>query len=146
MCHSWIVRCAWTCVLLCPGLAWSAPATPEGRWKTPDHGSAQAGLIVDITRHANGMLYGRVVEVLRPESADATCARCRDDRRDQPLRGMEIIRGMKPDGEHWSGGNILLPDKGRIHKARLELMGSGDLLEVEDCVAFFCKRQVWVRH
>ncbi len=144
--HSRMVGFAWACALLCPVSGLAAEPSPVGRWTTIDDKTGQAKSIVEITEHANGTLSGKVVKILHSNRGpDPICDKCRDDRRDRPIQGMEIIRSMRRDGERWSGGSILKPDEGRIYKARMQLLEGGDKLEVSGCVAFICKAQVWVR-
>ena len=119
------------------------PAT--GRWKTIDDETGQAKSIVEITRNANGTLSGRIVELLNPSKPNPACDKCRDDRKGKPITGMEIIRGMKPDGGAYSGGTILKPDEGKVYKSKMELIEGGSKLKVSGCVAFICKSQVWIR-
>ena len=116
-----------------------------GRWKTIDDETGKAKSIVEITRAADGTLSGRIVELIDPSRPDPTCDKCKDDRKDQPITGMEIIRGMKADGGEWSGGTILKPDEGKVYKSKMELVENGAKLKVSGCVAFICKSQLWER-
>ena len=116
-----------------------------GRWKTIDDETGQAKSIVEITQGANGTLSGRIVELLNPSKPDPACDKCKDDRKGKPITGMEIIRGMKRDGDAYAGGTILKPDEGKVYKSKMELIEGGSKLEVSGCVAFICKSQVWQR-
>ncbi|RYG14126.1 MAG: DUF2147 domain-containing protein [Burkholderiales bacterium] len=128
------------------GISMSAAAADAvGRWKTIDDETGQAKSIVEISKAANGTYTGRIVELLRPSKPNPVCDKCKDDRKNKPITGMEIIRGMKKDGDAWSGGSILKPDEGKIYKSKMKLIEGGKKLEVSGCVSFFCKSQVWVR-
>lgn len=128
------------------GLSMSALAADAvGRWKTIDDETGQAKSIVEISKAANGTYTGRIVELLRPSKPNPVCDKCKDDRKNKPITGMEIIRGMKKDGDAWSGGSILKPDEGKIYKSKMQLIEGGKKLEVSGCISFFCKSQVWVR-
>ena len=116
-----------------------------GKWKTIDDETGQAKSIVEITKAANGTYSGRIVELLRPSKPNPVCDKCKDDRKNKPITGMEIIRGMKQDGNAWSGGSILKPDEGKVYKSKMQLLEGGKKLEVSGCISFFCKSQVWVR-
>lgn len=131
-------------IMLFPTLAIAADPA-EGRWKTIDDETGQAKSIVEITQGANGALSGRIVELLNPSRPNPTCDKCKDDRKGKPITGMEIIRGMKRDGDAYAGGTILKPDEGKVYKSKMELLDGGGRLEVSGCVAFICKSQVWVR-
>ena len=120
-------------------------ADPTGRWKTIDDETGQAKSIVEIRREADGAYTGRIVELLNPSRPNPTCDKCKDDRKDKPITGMEIIRGMRVDGDEFSGGTILKPDEGKVYKSKMELLEGGKKLEVSGCIAFICKSQVWLR-
>lgn len=136
---------AWIGVL---SLAFALPATaadPAGRWKTIDDETGQAKSIVEIQRGADGAYTGRIVELLNPSRPNPTCDKCKDDRKDKPITGMEIIRGMRADGDRFGGGTILKPDEGKVYKSKMQLIEGGRKLEVSGCIAFICKSQVWLR-
>jgi uncharacterized protein (DUF2147 family) len=118
---------------------------PTGRWRTIDDQTGQAKSIVEIRRDAEGVYSGRIVELLNPSRPDPVCDKCKDDRRNQPITGMEIIRGMRTDGEGFGGGTILKPDEGKVYRSKMRLLEEGRKLEVSGCVAFICKSQVWQR-
>ena len=75
-------------------LALSAQASsPVGRWHTIDDKTGETKSVVTI-EDAGGVLRGKVSQILR-KGADpaAKCDKCADDRKDQTILGMEIIRG-----------------------------------------------------
>ena len=123
----------------------ASAADAVGHWKTIDDETGQAKSIVEITKTANGTYSGRIVELLRPSKPNPVCDKCKDDRKNKPITGMEIIRGMKQDGKAWSGGSILKPDEGKVYKSKMQLIDGGKKLEVSGCISFFCKSQIWIR-
>ena len=132
--------------LMALSLVASAADPVVGRWKTIDSETGKPKSFVEITQAANGTISGRIVDLINPSKPNPTCDKCKDDRRNKPITGMEIIRGMKPDGANaWSGGTILKPDEGKVYKSKMQLLDGGKKLEVSGCVAFICKEQVWVR-
>ena len=121
-------------------------ASAEGRWRQIDPDTQRAKSIVEISRTSNGALHGRIIELLNPSRPNPTCDKCSDDRKNKPIAGMEIIRGMKAQGGgKYAGGTILKPDEGKVYKSKMELVEGGKKLEVSGCVAFICKSQVWER-
>ena len=133
------------CILLAAALPAHAADPAVGRWKTIDDETGQAKSIVEISQGADGAFTGRIVELLNPSRPNPTCDKCKDDRKDQPITGMEIIRGMKKDGSAYAGGTILKPDEGKVYKSKMAVIENGTKLEVSGCVAFICKSQVWLR-
>jgi len=129
--------------LIClPALA----ADAAGRWRTIDDETGEAKSIVEIERSADGLYSGRIVELFNPSRPNPTCEKCSDDRKDQPVTGMEIIRNMRANGaDAYSGGTILKPDEGKVYKSKMKLIEHGAKLEVSGCVLFICRSQVWER-
>jgi uncharacterized protein (DUF2147 family) len=123
----------------------AAAADPVGRWKTIDDQTGKPKSIVEISRNDNGTYSGRIVELLNPSKPNPVCDKCKDDRKNKPITGMEIIRNMKADGDAFSGGTILKPDEGKVYKSKMQLLEGGKKLEVSGCVAFICKSQTWLR-
>lgn len=124
----------------------AAAADAVGRWKTIDSDTGKEKSIVEISKNSNGTYSGRIVELLNPSKPNPICDKCKDDRKNKPITGMEIIRGMKADGTNeYSGGTILKPDEGKVYKSKMELIEGGKKLEVSGCIAFICKSQTWVR-
>ncbi len=116
------------------------------RWKTIDSDTGKPKSFVEITQAANGTITGRIVELINPSKPNPTCDKCKDDRKNKPITGMEIIRGMKAEGGgEYAGGTILKPDEGKIYKSKMELIEGGKKLEVSGCIAFICKSQTWIR-
>jgi uncharacterized protein (DUF2147 family) len=130
------------------GVAGSAIAADSvvGRWKTIDGETGKPKSIVEITQAPNGVISGHIVELLNPSKPNPVCDKCKDDRKNKPITGMEIIRGMKAEGDGaYSGGTILKPDEGKVYKSKMELIEGGKKLEVSGCIAFICKSQTWLR-
>jgi len=78
---------------------------------------------------------------------DSVCAKCSDERRDQPVVGMEILRHLRPDGDEWSGGEILDPENGKTYRAKLKLADGGQTLVVRGYIgiSLFGRSQTWIR-
>ena len=131
--------------LLATGSAFAADSA-VGRWKTIDDDTGKPKSIVEITQAANGSVSGRIVELFNPSKPNPTCDKCSDDRKNKPITGMEIIRGMKASGSgKYAGGTILKPDEGKVYKSKMALIEGGQKLEVSGCIAFICKSQTWLR-
>lgn len=127
--------------------AGSSNLTPVGRWHTIDDKSKELKSEITIT-DKNGVLSGRVTKLLRKEADQAArCTECSDDRKDQPVLGLEIIRGAKKtEGQTvWEGGQILDPENGRSYTLRLTPIDNGQKLEVRGSIAFIGRTQTWVR-
>jgi uncharacterized protein (DUF2147 family) len=124
-----------------------AQMSPVGTWRSIDEDTKEAKSEVVITDNG-GVLTGKVVKLLRKEAKqDATCTDCKDDRKDKPVLGMEIIRGAKQaDGrEVWEGGKIMDPESGKEYALRLTPIDGGAKLLVRGSILFISRTQTWVR-
>lgn len=122
-------------------------ASPVGLWRTfDDHTGRERGLVRVF--ESGGALYGRVEKILDPEQAKAICAKCDDDRHNRPVQGLEIIRGLRPDGDgSWSGGEILDPETGTTYRASIRLEDDGRKLIVRGSIlgGLIGRSQTWLR-
>ncbi len=82
-----------------------------------------------------------------PPSPTRSATNAADDRKGQPLDGLEIIRGArKADGKDvWEGGKILDPENGRDYTLRLTPQDGGKRLDVRGSFGPFGRTQTWVR-
>lgn len=119
-------------------------ADPSGRWKSIDE-SGKPKSIVEIRQGADGTYTGTIVELLNPSRPNPTCDKCGDDRKNQPITGMEIIRGMRAERSGFGGGTILNPEEGKVYRSKMKLADNDRKLEVSGCIAFLCRTQVWER-
>jgi uncharacterized protein (DUF2147 family) len=123
----------------------TAPLTPVGRWKTIDDKTGKPKAIVRIYEE-NGRLFGRIEATLQPD-AKKTCEKCKDARKDQPIIGMVILRGLTPHEGEFSGGDILDPDNGSVYRCKLRLEDRGATLSVRGYIGFSLlgRSQTWQR-
>lgn len=96
-----------------------------------------------------GELRGRVVAVFSPPapSSEPLCERCRGELKNQPVVGMQILRGLRWDGAEYSGGEILDPDNGTVYRCRIRVAAGGRKLEVRGYIGvpLIGRTQVWTR-
>lgn len=131
-------------VLSLPALA---QLTPVGLWRNIDDKTGEAKAEIRIVENS-GMISGRIDKRLGKDvKPDDTCDKCSDDRKDQPIQGLEIIRGAKKaEGKDvWEGGKILDPENGRNYTLRLTPIEGGKKLEVRGSFGPFGRTQTWVR-
>jgi uncharacterized protein (DUF2147 family) len=114
----------------------------EGKWKTIDDETKQPKSIVEIYKKADGKYYGKISQLLiKPENPN--CIACKDDRKNKPLVGLEIIRGLMKDGEEFTGGTITDPKSGKTYKCTIKK--SGENLSVRGYVgiSLMGRTQTW---
>jgi uncharacterized protein (DUF2147 family) len=134
-------------VLALAGAVASAQNTPVGLWKTIDDDGKTEKSLVRIT-DAGGMLSGKIEKIFDAAKQDSKCDKCTDDRKDQPVLGMVILRNLKQDAddkEVWSGGEVLDPNNGKVYKSRLKPIDGGKQLQMRGYIGPFYRTQVWQR-
>jgi uncharacterized protein (DUF2147 family) len=125
----------------------SAQMSPTGLWRSIDDKTGEAKAEIRIAE-AGGVLVGRIEKSLRKDAkADAVCDECSDERKGQPIAGLEIVRGgRKNEGkEVWEGGKILDPENGKEYRASFTPIDGGSKLEVRGYLGPFWRTQTWRR-
>ncbi len=126
-----------------------AQTTPVGLWKTIDDDGKTEKSLVRIVE-TNGVLAGRIETVFDPKKQDSVCDKCTDERKDQRLVGLTILRNVSRDANDdslWDGGDILDPNNGKVYKVRLHLIDDGKRLDVRGYIGLplLGRTQTWLR-
>ena len=135
-------------LLACAAPSFAQADSPIGMWQTIDDSTHQPKALVQIADDGDGSLSGKVVKGLGPsDTPDRRCTACTDERKDQLIKGMTIIKAMKKDGDQWDGGNILDPENGKVYKCKMTLEDGGQKLVVRGYigVSLLGRSQTWVR-
>lgn len=136
------------CLVLCsmPAHAQSDLSSPVGVWKTVDDKSGQPRGFVRIYE-SQGKFFGKIERSLDPTAAARVCKKCSDERKDQPIIGLVIIRNMEHRGDDFSGGDILDPDSGTVYSCKFRLEDHGQRLSVRGFLglSLFGRSQNWYR-
>jgi uncharacterized protein (DUF2147 family) len=134
--------------LVATGQALSAEPTPVGLWQAVDDDTKQPTGWFLISDH-NGTYDGIIAKMfLKAGETNEVCAACKDDRHNHTWLGLEIIRGMKPEGESkYGGGTILDPRDGKIYKASMKVSPDGQTLTVRGYIGIelLGQNQYWTR-
>lgn len=137
-------------VLLLASTLGLAEPTPEGLWQTVAPKTHLAKALVRLTTTDDG-LVGVIAKITDPSAPpNPRCTKCPGARNNQPLVGMQIIRGASRSARNplvWSGGTIFDPERGREFKVKLTLDPDGNTLFVRGYVGLelLGETQVWVR-
>jgi uncharacterized protein (DUF2147 family) len=120
--------------------------SPVGLWETVDDKTDKPTAVVEIFEE-NTKFFGRIKQVLTRDDQTSVCGACTDDRRNQPIVGMIIIRNIKADGAEYNGGDILDPDSGVVYRCKMHLEKNGSVLIVRGYIgfAFIGRSQRWHR-
>jgi uncharacterized protein (DUF2147 family) len=134
--------------LLLASLSAFAQMSPVGLWKTIDDDTKKEKSLVRI-KETNGVFSGTIEKLLDPDSKqDAVCDKCTDDRKDKPVLGMTIMRGVKQNSDDpavYDAGHILDPNNGKTYRVRIKPVDGGQKLEMRGYIGPFYRTQVWLR-
>lgn len=124
-----------------------AQNTPVGLWRSSDDKTGEAKAEIRIAESPGGLIGKIEKRLFRAPGAPDICVPCSDDRKDQPILGLEIIRGAKKaEGQDvWEGGKIVDPENGRNYTLKMTPIDSGQKLEVRGSFGPFGRTQTWAR-
>jgi len=117
-----------------------------GKWKTIDDETGNEKSIVEIYKGSDGKAYAKILQLLEKGKENSICDNCEGAKKDQPIKGMEIIDGLSKDDDEWSDGKILDPKTGKIYKCLIELEETNKL-KVRGYIGFSLigRTQYWHR-
>ncbi len=137
------------CLLLASmaGIAQGADVpSPVGLWKTVDEKSGQARGFIRVYE-SDGKFFAKIEKTFDAGDETRVCSACTDERKNQPLIGLVIMRNVKPEGDEFVDGDILDPDSGSIYRCKFRLEDHGNRLTVRGFlgISLFGRSQTWFR-
>lgn len=116
-----------------------------GKWKTVDDETGKTKSIVEIYEN-KGKIFGKVKQLLEKGREDAVCIKCEGALKDKPVVGMNVVLGLKKDGDEYSNGKLFDPEKGKFYKGKIWLNPKDpNKLMVRGYIAFLYRTQTWLR-
>jgi uncharacterized protein (DUF2147 family) len=118
-----------------------------GKWITVDDETGKKKSIVEFYKK-DEKLYGKITYMYPQSGQDpnAKCTKCTGDRKNQPVLGLQIVRGMKWNGSEWDEGTILDPENGKIYSAKIWLDPENkDRLNMRGYLGPIYRTQRWIR-
>jgi uncharacterized protein (DUF2147 family) len=118
-----------------------------GTWITIDDETGKKKSKVELYKK-DGKLYGKIIYLYPREGREENpkCTKCTGDRKNQPLIGLQIVRGLEWDGSEWEDGTICDPENGKIYTCAIWLDEENkDRLHVRGYVGPFFRTQTWIR-
>jgi uncharacterized protein (DUF2147 family) len=126
----------------------AADPTATGLWEKVDGDNKPEGWF--RIGEKGGVYEGQLVKAFPKPGEDPStwrCTKCEDERKDAPVVGITLIKGMQRQGLVYENGTILDPRDGSVYKARMELSPDGKQLSVRGFlgISLFGRTDVWKR-
>ena len=120
--------------------------SPIGVWKTTDDKTGKPRALVRIYIQ-NGKYFGKILQSFTPGAETRVCSECTDERKNQPIIGLLVIRNVTLKDGEYGGGDILDPDKGSVYRCKFHLENGGTVLVVRGFMGFSLlgRSQTWHR-
>jgi uncharacterized protein (DUF2147 family) len=125
-----------------------AQNTPLGRWRSIDDATGKPKAVIEVSQAGNGTLSAKIVQLIdTSDGPNPLCDDCSGARHNQPILGMTIAWGLKPQGKVWGGGRILDPENGKEYSVKMTPIAAGKKLEVRGFLglALLGRTQTWLR-
>ena len=123
----------------------------SGVWQQIDDKSGAAKAIIKIHKEANQTYTGKIVKVTpRPGYTPRdTCNNCPAPYTNDPILGMEIIKGLKhvSGTNNYEKGRVIDPLAGKVYDAKVKLSANGKRLTLRGYVGISAlgRSQTWLR-
>jgi uncharacterized protein (DUF2147 family) len=120
--------------------------SPLGLWRTVDDKTGTPRAVVRIYMQ-DGKYFGRIEQSFTPGAETRVCSVCTDERKNQPIIGLLIIRNVTLHDGEYSGGDILDPDNGSVYRCKFHLEKDGTALVVRGFIgiSLLGRSQTWQR-
>ena len=118
-----------------------------GKWTTIDDATGKKKSTVELYKYKE-QLYGKITYLYPREGRpdNPVCDKCTDDRKNQPLVGLQIVRNGKWNGTEWAGGTIVDPENGKTYNTKIWLDPKDpNKLMLRGYIGPFYRTQTWVR-
>ena len=123
----------------------------SGIWQQIDDKTGAAKAIIKINKETNNTYTGKIVKVTpRPGyTPRATCNKCPAPYTNDPILGMEILKGLKhmEGSNNYENGRVIDPLAGKIYDAKVRLNANGKRLTLRGYmgVSALGRSQTWIR-
>jgi len=115
-----------------------------GKWENTNEGG-KVNSIIEIYKKGDE-IYGKVNRIMKEEDRDRICTKCEGDLKDEPIEGMELMKGLKKDGDEYVGGTIVDPKSGKEYRCKIWLDDENqDILKIRGYISLFYRTKTWRR-
>jgi uncharacterized protein (DUF2147 family) len=121
-------------------------SSPVGLWQPIDSKTGKPLGLIRIFEQ-NGLFFGRIEPSSPSDDPSERCTRCSDERKNQPIIGLVLMRNLRREGDEYTGGDILDPDTGRVYGCKFRLTDGGHKLIMRGFlgISLLGRSQTWER-
>ncbi|MGE8560260.1 MAG: DUF2147 domain-containing protein [Acinetobacter sp.] len=117
------------------------------KWKTIDDVTKKPLSVVQFTETSNGVLSAKIVDVLEASESEK-CTKCAGKFHNKPLKGIQIVSGLKKTANNvYDGGKITDPKNGKTYSFNAKLSQDGKTLAGRGYIGISAlgRSQTWIR-
>jgi uncharacterized protein (DUF2147 family) len=116
-----------------------------GNWNSYDEKTNKIESVIEVYEK-DSKAYAKIISISDSSRSSAKCIECNGKRKNAPILGMNILTGLKKDGNEWSGGKILDPKNGKEYKCYIQLLDN-NTLKLRGYIGFsmFGRTAIWKR-
>ncbi len=116
-----------------------------GNWNSYDEETNKIESVIEVYEK-DTKAFAKIISISDANRSSATCVECSGKRKNAPILGMNILTGLKKDGNEWSGGKILDPKNGKEYKCYIQLLDDNTLkLRGYIGISMFGRTAIWKR-
>jgi len=116
-----------------------------GKWNSFDEETNKIESVIEVYEK-DTKAYAKIIAIKDAARSSAKCLECSGKRKNEPILGMNILTGLKKDGNEWSGGKILDPKNGKEYKCYIQLLDDNTLkLRGYIGISMFGRTAIWKR-
>jgi len=140
------MKWALTCLLFLLPLTILSCQSVHGKWITYDIFKSSVEEAVVEIYEVDGRLFIRIDSIIPEEHRSDRCSRCEGSLKDQPIKGLEILKGARFEDGIWQGAKILNAKNGRWYGCHIT-PSTGDTMKVRGFIGYpiFGKNLYWTR-
>ena len=123
----------------------------SGTWQQIDDKTGSPKAVIEIRKESNNTFTGKIVKITpRPGyTPRERCNNCPAPYTNQPILGMEILKGLKQveATSSYQKGRVIDPLSGKFYDAKMKLNASGKRLSLRAYmgVSALGRNQTWLR-
>ena len=123
----------------------------SGTWQQIDDKTGSPKAVIEIRKESNNTYTGKIVKITpRPGyTPRERCNNCPAPYTNQPILGMEILKGLKQveDTSSYEKGRVIDPLSGKFYDAKMKLNSTGKRLSLRAYmgVSALGRNQTWLR-